>query len=97
MPLFVIHALDKPGALPLRMETRPAHLDYVKSLGAAVKLAGPLLDEAGESIRGSLFIYEAPDRAALDAILAADPYVKVDLFAAVSVHPFKALIGAPLT
>jgi len=92
MPLFVLTCLDKPGALDLRMATREAHLAYVRETMAMVKLAGPLLDEA-DAMAGSMFILEAPDRAAVEAFTAADPYATAGLFARVEIRGFRATIG----
>ena len=54
--LFAILCEDKPGALELRMETRPAHLDYLKSLGGTLKFAGPFLTEKEQTPCGSLVV-----------------------------------------
>ena len=35
---------DKPGALQIRLDTRPNHAAYLKT-GNMVEMAGPLLDE----------------------------------------------------
>jgi uncharacterized protein len=92
MPHFLLHCLDHPGALDRRMAVRPQHLDYVKAQGSVVKLAGPLLDDAG-AIIGSAFVLEADDRATVEAFAAADPYAAADVFATVRIDPFKPLIG----
>ena len=42
--LFVITAFDRPGALERRMQVRPAHLEYLKSRAAGIKVGGPLLE-----------------------------------------------------
>lgn len=86
--LFVISAMDKPGALSLRQATRPAHFDYVKATGQ-VRLGGPYLDEAGNMI-GSLLIVEAPDLEAAEAWAKEDPYAKAGLFQSSMVTPWKA-------
>jgi uncharacterized protein len=98
MPHFILHCVDHPGRLDLRMATRPAHLDYVAGFGPMVALAGPLLDADGAPC-GSCFVLEAPDKAAVDAFAAGDPYAVAGLFATVTVHGFKPLIGewAPRT
>jgi uncharacterized protein len=93
MGLFVLHCLDAPGALERRMAARPAHLDYVRAQGSAVRLAGPLTSEDGATILGSLFVLEMDDRAAVDRFVAADPYTAAEVFAQVLVHPFKASVG----
>ncbi|MEM1138425.1 MAG: YciI family protein [Pseudomonadota bacterium] len=90
--LFCIHALDKPGSQDLRLATRQAHLDYAH--GGAVKLGGPLLDEAGEMV-GSLIVIEAADLAAAKAWSADDPYTKAGLFAEVQIRPWRWVVGNP--
>ena len=95
MPLYHVTLSDKPGALDLRMATRPTHLTYVASLGEALKLGGPFLGPDGESPIGTILLLEAPDRAALDAIIARDPYVKAGLFAQIEVRHFRQVAPAP--
>lgn len=55
----------------LRMQTRPAHREYLRSLFDAGKLvtSGPWADETG-----ALLIYEAESMEAAQALLDADPY-----------------------
>jgi uncharacterized protein len=88
MATFVLHCLDHPGALDLRLAHRPAHLDYARSFGAQLKLAGPLLDDAGDPI-GSLLLIDVADRAAANAFAANDPYAKAGLFQSVDIRPFR--------
>ena len=49
---------------------------------------GALLDEAG-GMAGSAVIVDMPDRAAVDAWLARDPYVTGDVWRKVEVRPFR--------
>jgi uncharacterized protein len=91
MPQFVIHCLDKPQALELRLAHRPAHLDYARSYGAQLVLAGPLLDEAGNP-KGSLLILEAADASAAQAFADHDPYALAGLFASVAITPFRTVL-----
>ncbi len=88
--LFAVTCLDKPGSADLRLANRPAHLDYAKN--QPLIIGGPLLSDDGERMIGSLLVVEAEDRKALDAILAADPYVKAGLFDSVAIHPFKKVL-----
>src|SRR3546814_475345 len=48
MPLFVIQCTDRPGSLQLRLDTRPAHLDYMNGLGDRLVVGGPFLGPAGQ-------------------------------------------------
>ncbi len=93
MALFMLACFDKPNALELRMATREAHLAYVRENAAAVKLAGPMLDEA-DGMAGSLFILDVADRAAAEAFNAADPYQKAGLFERVETRGFRDSIGS---
>jgi uncharacterized protein YciI len=91
MPLFAIHALDTPDALPLRLEHYAAHRAHVESAGAfgvAVVLSGPLQSDDGEAMIGSLFIVEAEAAAAVAGFAAADPFAQAGVWGQVSLTRF---------
>ena len=90
---FAIVCVDRPGSSELRASTRDHHLDYLRAGGAALKLAGPLLNDQGHSI-GSLLVVEAADEAGARAFAAEDPYAKAGLFERVEIRPFKPVLGA---
>jgi len=71
-----------------REAKRPEHLAYRKGLGAAMPLAGPLLDEDERPI-GSIVILEAEDMEAAEAMAASDPYVTSGVLALVSVRRYR--------
>lgn len=92
--LFALICTDKPNSLDLRLSTRPVHVDYLNSLGAKLKAAGPFTDDAGQP-NGSLVIIEATDRAEAKAIADADPYAKAGLFASVEIRAWKWTLKNP--
>lgn len=93
MPLFCLHCLDKTdGGAEARAKARPAHLAWGAGLGPAARMAGPLLDEAGNMV-GSVFLIEADDLAAAKAIHAQDPYVIEGVFGHVHIHETRWAIG----
>jgi len=97
--LFAIVAHDHPNSVEKRLSLRPDHVAYLKAHADRLLAAGPLLDETGESPIGSLLIFDAADRAEVDAFCANDPYTQGGLFASVSITPWKrvmvdATIGA---
>ena len=92
---FAISCIDKPGALELRKEHRPAHIEYLTAHGAVVKFARPYLDDSGETMVGSLLIIEAADRATAETFVASDPYATAELFESVEIRPWKWAIGNP--
>jgi len=83
--------IDKPGALQLRLDNRPAHVEHLKSSGV-VELAGPFLDPHG-NMTGSLIVLDVPDLAAAEAWAAADPYAQAGLFESVAIREWKKVIG----
>ena len=91
---FVLICKDKPDHLDTRLATREAHLGWVATQGDAIRLAGPLLDDVGATMIGSLFIIEADDRSAVQAMNASDPYTQAGLFADVTIHPFRQVVPA---
>ena len=92
MPLFVLHCLDKPNALEVRMGAREAHLAYVGGKRDILKLGGPMLDAQGQ-MAGSLLIVEVADKSAAEAFSAADPYTLAGLWQRVDITDFKASRG----
>lgn len=91
--LFVITCVDKPNRTDVRLANRAAHLDFLKSLGEKCVMAGPTLSEDGQSMTGSVLLFEQPDRATLEALLETEPYYKAGLFEAVIIRPYKKVIG----
>jgi uncharacterized protein YciI len=91
---FVLYCVDKTGHQQLRAATRAAHLEYLKGYSGQIIMAGPLLDDAGKEMIGSLFILDFPDRAAAEAFAAGDPYGKAGLFASVRLTPWRKVIPA---
>jgi len=93
MALFCLHCLDKPdGGAEARAAARPAHLAWAGALGPVVRMAGPLLDEAGNMV-GSVFLIEADTLAEAKAIHAQDPYVTGGVFGHVHINETRWSIG----
>jgi uncharacterized protein len=92
--LFALICTDKPNSLDLRVKTRPAHVEYLQSLGDKAKSAGPFLDDNGDMI-GTLAIVEAENRVAAEAIAKADPYAKAGLFQSVDIRGWRWALKNP--
>ncbi|HXP96539.1 MAG TPA: YciI family protein [Telmatospirillum sp.] len=86
---FFVRCIDKPQHLDVRMANRAAHLDYLKALGDKLLIGGPTLSDDGQSMTGSMLVLDLPDRAALDAFLAKEPYANAGLFEKVEVSVYK--------
>lgn len=93
MALFCLHCLDNDtDGAERRADTRPAHLEWAGNLGTVVRMAGPLISEEGRMV-GSVFLIEADDLAAAQAIHAEDPYTKAGVFGRVDIHETRWAIG----
>jgi uncharacterized protein YciI len=94
--LFAFTGKDKPGALQVRIDTRPAHVAFLEKLNAegTLKIAGPFLDDEGKPF-GSLVVIEAADKKAAEAILAEDPYAKAGLFASTEIRQWNWTFNKP--
>jgi len=94
--LFAFIGKDKPGHLQTRLDVRPDHVAFLNDLNAkgTLKFAGPFLD-GEEKPCGSLVVIEAQDRAAAEAVFAADPYAKAGLFASTEVLPWNWVFNNP--
>ena len=89
--LFVIHALDKPGALQTRLAHYDAHkafLSDTSKFGVNVLMSGPLVEDDGATAKGSMFVVEAADRATVEAFHHADPFHAIGIWAQVSITAF---------
>ena len=82
---------DKPGALQIRVDNRPAHLAYIAATGV-VEMAGPFLDSEGR-MTGSLIILSVDSLQAAKDWAANDPYAKAGLFGDVAIREWKKVIG----
>lgn len=85
---FVVHCLDKPDASALRLRHYEDHKAYLAAGDVATIISGPLLAEDGETMIGSLFIFEAGSRAEVEAFNRADPFRRAGVWDSVSIHPF---------
>ena len=61
--LFSMFCIDKPGVMETRKEVMPAHIEYLSTEPVKIVMSGPLVADDGETIVGSLYLFEAEDRA----------------------------------
>ncbi|MEO1656294.1 MAG: YciI family protein [Pseudomonadota bacterium] len=90
MPHFHVIGRDYPGEPERRARERNAHLAVAKRLmGEGVLVhGGALLDDEGAMI-GSMLIMNVESRAALDALLADDPYVKGEVWKEIEITEYR--------
>lgn len=90
MLFFVMIGYDKPGALPLRLQHRPAHLEVLSALDREGRMhhAGAILDTTGTPC-GSVVVFSAESLEAAQAVVAADPFVINGVFERHTVYETK--------
>ena len=89
--LFVIHAIDKADALPTRLANYEAHKSFLSDttrFGVAIVMSGPLVADDGATMKGSLFVVEAPDRAHVERFHEADPFRAAGIWERVTITAF---------
>ena len=86
--LFAIMCLDAPDAQGKRAAARDAHRAHLAAPSVELKLAGPLVGDDGKTSVGSLFIVEAPNRAAAESFNRADPFHSTGVWAWTEIHGF---------
>jgi uncharacterized protein YciI len=94
--LYAIICEEMPGALPKRLEARPAHIERLKALQAEGRLvlSGPhpaldTEDPGPAGFTGSLIVAEFGSLDLAIAWASADPYCAAGVFSKVTVKPFK--------
>lgn len=92
---FLALCLDKADGLPLRRAMRAVHLDYMIARRHLILFGGPLLDDDGGSALGSVIMLDLPDRDAVTAFLAEEPYSKAGLFEQVIIRRWRQMVPEP--
>lgn len=87
--LFAIYCRDKKDYQQVRLDNRPAHVEYLKKFAGQHAVTGPLLTDDGQGMVGSLLVMEFADRTAAEDFARNDPYAKAGLFESVAITPFR--------
>ena len=92
MATYVFYGVDGPDGLAIRKTTRPAHVDFIRSLGGRVRVGGPMLGADGGTPVGTLLIIEAPNLEDAKTTMANDPYIHAKLFKSADIRPFDWIV-----
>ena len=85
---FVIHALDKAGALPIRLANYEAHKAYLAQAKVKTVISGPLVADDGETMIGSCFLIEADTKDEVLNFHDNDPFKAAGVWEHVHINPF---------
>ena len=89
--IFIFQMLDKPDAFAIRDELRPIHKDYLATKAEDMAFAGPLKNDDGTKMIGSLLAIDFPNREAAAAWIKDEPFTKNGVYASMSIYPFENL------
>ncbi|CAN7773503.1 YciI family protein [Variovorax sp. LjRoot84] len=92
----MIHALDRPGALPVRLANYDAHKVYLAAMeGEGVKtlVSGPLVEDDGQTMKGSLFVVDVVDRAAAESFHTHDPFFTAGVWQEATITAYVKRVG----
>jgi uncharacterized protein YciI len=84
---YIIHCLDKPGALPTRLANYDAHKAYLGKAPVKIVISGPLVAEDGETMIGSCFLVEAGGMQEVQAFHDNDPFKAAGVWEHVHINP----------
>jgi len=90
--MFAIFCTDKDDYLDVRLDNRPAHVEYLKSLGAKLMFAGPTLADDGETMNGSLIVVDFDNLEQAQEFASNDPYTKAKLFDNVAIRAWNKVL-----
>jgi uncharacterized protein YciI len=88
---FLIIGHGRPGVTAVRDGLLEEHNRYFADNGYQERFVarGPLSSDDGSEWIGSAMAIELPDRAAVEAMLAAEPYTRAGLYASVEIHDWE--------
>ena len=93
MPEFLVLCDDDGDQTQARRTHLQAHLDYVESIAAGIRVAGPIVDSANGEYRASCFVYNAEDKGSALDMLHQDPYYRAGIFSTVRIEAFLPVAG----
>lgn len=85
---YIIHCLDKPDHVAVRLAHYDAHKAYLGAAPIKTIISGPLLADDNETMIGSCFMVEADSLAEATAFNRNDPFFAVGLWQTTSIRPF---------
>lgn len=94
--LYAVWATDRPGMLTERQRVRELHRARLRDPAphpVQVVQAGVTLDDAAESMNGTLLIVQAHSLAAVQAFIDGDPYAAAGVYDRIEIRPWRCGLG----
>lgn len=90
---IVVVCKDGPKGPLVRATHTQDHLAYIETVMGELNVAGPLYDDAGVNMIGSLYCLRTKSLARAREIIENDPYYKAGAFASVEYFPHLPAAG----
>ena len=95
--LFAIRFHDKPGAGELRRQLLQAHVEWVAAHQDVLRVAGSLRESPDATPVGGLWVVRASDKAAVEALIATDPFTTGGLRAGWDIFYWSKALPQPVS
>ena len=95
--LFAVRLHDKPGTAARRRQLLQAHLEWVAAHADTLRAAGSLRESPEATPVGGLWVVRAPDRAAVEALVATDPFTTGGLRAGWDIFHWSKALPEPVS
>jgi uncharacterized protein YciI len=90
---FVVLCRDTPNGPQLRAAHTREHLSYIETVMGELNVAGPLFDDTGKQVIGSMYCLHTPSLIRAREIVENDPYFKAGVFATLEYLPHMPAAG----
>lgn len=95
--LFAVRFHDRPGSGDLRRQWLQAHLEWVAAHQDVVRVAGSLRESPEATPVGALWVMRAPDKAAVETLIATDPFTTCGLRAGWDIFYWSKALPQPVS
>ena len=86
---YMIETFDKADSLDVRKAHRAEHLAYLDRIKDKLLACGAKLNDDGSDAGGGLYVIDVDTRAEAEALIQADPFHKVGLFARIEIKRWR--------
>jgi|SRR5271154_1947629 len=86
--LFSIIGTDQEVGASLRVSNAEAHQTHMALIREQIAFAGPLHNDNGSRVIGSLIVADFPDRQSAENWLAHEPFYKAGVYASIEIRRF---------
>ena len=96
---FAVIGMDKQDLAETRSDLQDAFIAYLRDHpdhpDVTVHNGGPMFNDTGDSMVGTLLTVDAPSREAVQSFAMDSPYGKADLFGDLQIRPWDWRTGRP--